>query len=707
MEEKTVPRLDLGASSNGRAALRRRFSLLDLNLRQTAQVLLTSEEFAAWTTASPERAATSYARVGDTDLPFASPRNRERRYAHLQAGYRAANTVDRLSVPCRLPHFLGQEQVARGLAGMGSASSRSRSSKLLSRLSMLSPRSKDKLQLDGGSDATGVVVMNCLWDLLQYRQTLDKSCELRALLQKGQLDTQITLLKAGIQSVDSVLQRFAAPTPEARDLHDKLLQLAAWDLELYSQILPWLEWQKPAEIRVHAVDLADLLRSPLDDASVLQAVQLGLDANEAVAYRDAQWKPEAARLPGAFNDRCLQAPPACAWASGGMGSVYRLTYQAVPAPVVMVWKPEDPAAGSLATDIIGITSNEARGGTPSHCAGRSVATYRVAQRLGLCLVPRTEWAVHQARLGTAMAMAQGLAPSSKAPLTLALDAGTAKALRAREDALEALARRFRFRSVTWSAQAPDALVFDQYLSEYAFDDAGEYVKDGQGHRIEVKRPEQVWVCQDFASPSFRRELTRLQWLDHLTGQVDRNPMNYLVAWGDDGRASVSAIDNDLSFPAIRELPPPSGANCIWLPAMPTVIDSELAEAIVGLGDDDWQQCLHGLMMPSEFQFACARLAEVKAQIGRLKEGPGVVDPADETWASAGLASRLGLDGIEQAVSALTDNAQLDSLWVEAAQHSYLRRDAVKQAMVRSGCDRMAYFDALAIRAYVKDGLLKG
>lgn len=706
MEDKTVPSLNLIDITSGRAALRRRFSLFDLNLPSVAKALLSPDQLAQWTGAQVNTNAPQSPRV-DTERPFASPRNTDRRYAYLQPGHRSANTVNRLAVPCKLPYFLGTDVAALGLDGLASASSRSRGSKILHRLSTFSPRGKDKPSIDTDTETSGVAVVALLRGLLQDRQKLDQSCELRAPMSRDQLAEQVNQILVGIKSLGAALIGFAPVNSEARDMREKLLQVVAWDADLYAMVLPLLDQLKPDEIRLHAVDVADLLRSPLDDAAILQAVQFGLDANEAVAYRDAQWSLAPARLPGPLNDRRLVEQSDGAWASGGMASVYRLVYRADPAPVAMVWKPDEPTAGSVASDLIGITSNPARGVTPPHWASRSVATYRVAKRLGLSLVPRTDWAVHRARLGTAMALASGLAPSAKGPLSLTLNTQTAAALRACVGSLDALSRQFRFCSVEWSDQAADTLVFDQYLNEYKYDEEGRYVLDETEKRVQVKRREQVWVCQNFDSPSLRRDLVRLQWLDHLTGQVDRNPMNYLVALDDGGRASLSAIDNDLSFPSVADVPQPSGFNNIWLPNMPTVIDAEMAGAILDLGDDDWQQCLHGLLMPNEFQFACGRLAHVKAQVQRLERNGQVFDPADRTWASAEMAACLGLDDIDQAVRAANSDDQLGDLWTQAVQHSYLKRDATKQAMVLAGRDGMAYFAPAAIRAYIQDNLLKG
>jgi len=705
MEEKNAFALNLTAIDNGRAALRRRFSLFDLNLRQIAKVLLGPEQVAT-PTGHPVRSGEPSSPNGDTDRPFVSPRKTERRYTHLSFGRRANAISEELYLPCKLPHFLGADYVSKGLDELFAPLRRSRQSKILNRLSLLSPRSPRPADAKG-EVATGEMVVAALRDLLAERRALDKGWSRRSVVGREGLERQLEKLLERIEIVGSLLARCDTATPEAADLCEKILAIQAADRELYGAVLPWVDRWKPQAICLHAIDIADLLRSPLDDAAALKALHFGIDANEAVACADAQWPLAQERLPGALNDRRLVGHAERAWAAGGMVSVHKLTYQTSNGSLVKVWKPEDPSAGSVASDLIGITASNTRGGTPPHYAGRAVASYRVARLLGLNLVPETEWAVHEACLGTAMTLAVGKAPSSKGPFELCLDVETASALERLDVVLPILAKRFAFSSVQWSQEAERTLVFDRYLVEYVFDPSGEYVLDAEGNRRQVRRAEQVWVCQDFGHPALRRDLIRLQWLDHLTGQVDRNPMNYLVDSREDGRVSVSAIDNDLSFPAVPQVPEPTGYNMIWLPALPTLVDAELAKAILAVSQDNWAACLHGLLMPHEFQFAGDRLTAVKARIQQLKSAGHVVPADDGTWSSPELGDMLGLADVQQRVAAAESDAELESIWVAACQHSYLLRDATKQAMVQARRDRMCYFDPAAIRAQIRDELLKG
>jgi len=707
VEEKPVSPLHLTDITSSRAALRRRFSLLDLNLRQVALAFLSPDEFATWSATAVNREPPLTPRHQGPNRTFASPRSQERRHTHLQSTHRSVATVDKLSVPCRLPYFLGQDLIAQGLDSLSMNSRRSRGSRILHRLSTLSPRGKDKPLDLRGSGATGEMVVAVLRELLNDRHELDKGWALRSVVGRDRLESQLAVFTARIKAVGALLEQFLPDAREAWDLREKLLKLVAWDADLCAAVLPWVDEHKPRDICLHAIDIADLLRSPLTDATVLQAIECGLDANEAVACHDAQWPLATVRLPRALNDRRLLGKPDYAWAAGGMASVHRLTYVDGAEEIVMVWKPEDASSGSTASDVIGITCNPERGGAPPHFGGRSMATYRVAKRLGLDLVPRTEWAVHCGRLGSAMALAKGLAPSNKGTLLVCLDPETAVALANLVGGLERLAKKFGFQEVTWSESSKSTLEFSHFATDLVFDSRGDPVLDEAGAAKQVRRWLAVWVWQDFCHPALRRDLTRLQWLDHLTGQVDRNAMNYLVAPCEARGVRLSAIDNDLSFPAEAKVPEPSSINGIWLPAMPEVVDEALATALLDLTEEAWGECLHGLMMPNEFQLACARLQAVQARIRELASRERIVSASDETWASPSLSAWLGLTGIDERLRAAADDYQLEQLWLLACRHSYLQRDATKQAMVLAGREGCPLFDPAAIQAFIRDELLKG
>ena len=60
--------------------------------------------------------------------------------------------------------------------------------------------------------------------------------------------------------------------------------------------------------------------------------------------------------------------------------------------------------------------------------------------------------------------------------------------------------------------------------------------------------------------NLRRALTDLDWFDHIVGQTDRNPGNYMIFIGDDLSVSLKGIDNDFSFSPDEEVDP-DGRDC--------------------------------------------------------------------------------------------------------------------------------------------------
>lgn len=188
-------------------------------------------------------------------------------------------------------------------------------------------------------------------------------------------------------------------------------------------------------------------------------------------------------------------------------------------------------------------------------------------------------------------------------------------------------------------------------------------------------------------------------------------MNYLVHWREDGSAVLSAIDNDLSFPAEAVLPEPTMINQVWLPAMPEVVDEVLAEAILGAKEEDWRGCLQGLLLPVEVQMACARLAAVKDRLKGLQAQQRVVGTGERTWSSQQMSEWLGLLELRDMFRGGEEDQPkewaLEGIWRRASQRSYLLRDATKQVMLLMGRENGPLFDPAGIRAFIRDDLLKG
>ncbi len=132
----------------------------------------------------------------------------------------------------------------------------------------------------------------------------------------------------------------------------------------------------------------------------------------------------------------------------------------------------------------------------------------------------------------------------------------------------------------------------------------------------------------------RAEVTKLQLLDHLTGQGDRHGQNFFIDVGADGRAKVTGIDNDQCFGA--RLTDPNGIKYgkgrtnygFRGTSLPPVVDTEMAAKIKSLTHDDIRGMLGDKLGSAEVQAAIARHEGVKQHIAKLEAQNLVIAPAD-------------------------------------------------------------------------------
>jgi len=144
----------------------------------------------------------------------------------------------------------------------------------------------------------------------------------------------------------------------------------------------------------------------------------------------------------------------------------------------------------------------------------------------------------------------------------------------------------------------------------------------------------------FAHPEVLREITKLQLLDHLTGQVQRDSLKYFidVKQGNDGRAAVtvSGIHNEYCFgkntthgnDIFYETGSPGFDNFRGT-KMPELIDLEMANAIQNLTQDQLTTLLKDKLSPEEVNAAIMRLESVQQHIDELQSRKRILTP--EQW----------------------------------------------------------------------------
>ncbi|WCM89018.1 hypothetical protein [Acidovorax sp. NCPPB 3576] len=143
------------------------------------------------------------------------------------------------------------------------------------------------------------------------------------------------------------------------------------------------------------------------------------------------------------------------------------------------------------------------------------------------------------------------------------------------------------------------------------------------------------------NPAVFKEVTKLQLLDHLTGQVDRHPNNYFIHVGSNGDVKVTGIDNDQCFG--KDLLRPSDIRPLsGLPfhgtELPPVIDTAMASMIGGLGDDELHAMLDDKLSDEEIEAAVSRLQGIRLHVDQLRRDGWVIAP--DRWDSPEVQGRF-------------------------------------------------------------------
>ncbi|PTY04509.1 hypothetical protein DB346_03480 [Verrucomicrobia bacterium LW23] len=155
-------------------------------------------------------------------------------------------------------------------------------------------------------------------------------------------------------------------------------------------------------------------------------------------------------------------------------------------------------------------------------------------------------------------------------------------------------------------------------------------------RVVDGTPEYIFkeLPTDMNSPQLRRDMTRLQLLDALTGQVDRHPGNYVMVFDGRNYVGLRALDNEKCLGSHSDNPdligPPPGARDVQGVRLPSVIDKSMARAISNMRPDDLRESLQGCS-EEEIQSALKRLEGLKTHVLKLETLGSVIE--DNEWGS--------------------------------------------------------------------------
>ena len=152
-----------------------------------------------------------------------------------------------------------------------------------------------------------------------------------------------------------------------------------------------------------------------------------------------------------------------------------------------------------------------------------------------------------------------------------------------------------------------------------------------------------------ARPEVCAEITKLQLLDHLTGQGDRTPNNYFISIEPSGRAKVMGIDNDQCFG--KDLTHPADIQQTFDgdpsrqmfrgTGLPPVIDTKMERSINALTEEDIRSMLGNKLNEAEIQAALSRYRSVKNHVFELRMTGHVIEPSQ--WGDPNVQQQLTVE----------------------------------------------------------------
>lgn len=300
------------------------------------------------------------------------------------------------------------------------------------------------------------------------------------------------------------------------------------------------------------------------------------------------------------------------FASGAMSSVDKIRYRDGTEGVFKAERRDGPMPHEAGRNT-GIPERLA----DANMSGRAVATSKLDQALGLGLVPPTEFAVHGVRAGCVQEFARGGTLFSTSPVKADIGGdvdvmrdildGNGNGLGHGTD--EVGARRL--------AQVANAR---PEVRERAI---GELMRGGH---LWATREEATGMGRvDLAAPTVQKSLADAHVMDLLTGQVDRNPGNFIFHTGPDGQVRAKLIDNDLSFGArltsLSHASLEAVESGVMLTRLPRLIDADTARRVSAMTPDTLRAALADTgLSGEEMDAATARLGQLQAHIRMVGRG---------------------------------------------------------------------------------------
>lgn len=245
-----------------------------------------------------------------------------------------------------------------------------------------------------------------------------------------------------------------------------------------------------------------------------------------------------------------------------------------------------------------------------HYAARNVAASRLNDLFGLDVIPKTDFAVHDGRLGTVMEKVQGAQHAyghehrrlEGADEVNAKDLMDWQAIHAREAKDPDRSEKDRAQSADWARSEQEDIKRKGY----------EQKKDGIHGDVQCSNG------IDYDSAVVKKGLSTLQLLDALCAAGDRHAGNYMFETDRHGQVSgVKGIDNDFGFARGDKAGDPDrlvgymGGHNLGVPEQ---VDRKVAKAFLGKTEADVRNCLAGLLPQEEIDATAERFRAIQVRL---------------------------------------------------------------------------------------------
>lgn len=298
-------------------------------------------------------------------------------------------------------------------------------------------------------------------------------------------------------------------------------------------------------------------------------------------------------------------------------------------------KKYDRSAGGAADDI-GILGQDKR------LANRSVATSALADVLNTDVIARTEYAIHNKKKGTVSVEAQGksLNYTKKQDMTMS-NPGMLEEFRKNPDKYFGNKDGFVLEDegtvgISGVAKKPDYIAKQKngtVISPMQIASNKNIIADANFFKPSETVHANYFDLDNSGkfnlnNPVTQRGMNDLQWMDALTGQVDRHGGNIFV---DPDTGKVTGIDNDAAFGSKNSDDPEElTGEASHFKGIPDLVDTKMATHLTNLDAEKLTEIMRANNLnDKEIEGAVARLNIIKTKIKDLEEKGHIVGAKDK------------------------------------------------------------------------------